>query len=153
MALEIERKFLVRGSPWKTLAQVALMRQGYLLAHPARVVRVRIEGEKATITIKGAMQGIVRGEWEYPIPFDDACDLLTLCEQPLIEKYRYRIPYEGMVWELDVFIGENAGLVVAEIELKSEGQTFPKPDWVADEVTHDARYLNSNLQSHPYSMW
>jgi len=153
MALEIERKFLVRGSPWKTLAQGALMRQGYLLASPERVVRVRIEGEQARLTIKGAMQGIVRAEWEYPIPVSEAGELLTLCEQPLIEKYRYRIPFEGMLWELDVFIGDNAGLVVAEIELDSETQSFQKPDWVAEEVTHDVRYLNSNLLRHPYSSW
>ena len=153
MAFEIERKFLVQGSPWKTLTQGALMRQGYLLAGPARVVRVRIEGEQAMLTIKGAMQGIVRSEWEYPIPVEDARELLTLCEQPLIEKYRYRIPYEGMMWELDVFIGDNAGLVVAEIELKSEEQSFEKPDCATDEVTYDTRYLNSNLQSHPYTKW
>ena len=153
MALEIERKFLVHGSPWITLPQGALMRQGYLLASPERVVRVRIEGEQAMLTIKGAMQGIVRGEWEYPIPLVDAAELLKLCEQPLIEKYRYRIPYADMLWELDVFIGDNAGLVVAEIELYSATQTFQKPDWIAEEVTHDARYLNSNLLRHPYSSW
>jgi adenylate cyclase len=153
MALEIERKFLVLGSPWKSLPQGALMRQGYLLADPQRVVRIRTEGDQAWLTVKGAMQGIARGEWEYPIPVGDATDLLNLCEKPLVEKYRYRISYQTMVWELDVFIGDNAGLVVAEIELDSETQSFSKPDWVGAEVTHDARYFNSNLIRHPFSSW
>ena len=153
MALEIERKFLVLGTPWKTLPQGDLMRQGYLLASPERVVRVRVEGNQAKLTIKGAMQGIVRGEWEYAIPVNDANELLKLCEQPLIEKYRYRIPHEGMLWELDVFLGVNAGLVVAEIELESETQLFKKPEWVGEEVTYDTRYLNSNLIGAPFSTW
>ena len=153
MALEIERKFLVSGSPWQALPQGALMRQGYLLASRERVVRVRIEGDAAMLTIKGARQGIVRGEWEYPIPLEEAQELLELCESPLIEKYRYRIPHENMLWELDVFIGDNAGLVVAEIELDSPEQTFAKPDWVAAEVTDDPRYINANLLRHPYSAW
>ena len=156
MALEIERKFLVVGSPWKSLPQGALMRQGYLHASSEKVVRVRIEGDSAILTVKGAgkgAQGIVRGEWEYPIPVADADELLMLCDQPLIEKYRYRIPFESMLWELDVFIGANAGLVVAEIELVSETQAFARPDWIGEEVTHDTRYLNANLQRHPYSAW
>jgi len=153
MALEIERKFLVLGSPWKSLPQGALMRQGYLHASPEKVVRVRIEGDAAWLTIKGAMQGIVRGEWEYVIPLADAVELLKLCDQPLIEKYRYRIPFDHMLWELDVFIGANAGLVVAEIELDSVTQTFAKPDWIGTEVTSDPRYLNANLQKHPFSVW
>jgi len=153
MALEIERKFLVLGTPWKTLPQGALMRQGYLLASPDKVVRVRIEGDCAMLTIKGKTVGLVRGEWEYPIPVADAAELLALCEQGLIEKYRYRIPFDKMLWELDVFIGDNAGLVVAEIELESEAQQFSKPEWVGEEVTQDVRYLNSNLLNNPYSKW
>ena len=153
MALEIERKFLVLGSPWKALPQGALMRQGYLLASPEKIVRIRVDGDAAMLTVKSAGEGIVRGEWEYSIPVADANDLLQLCEQPLIEKYRYRIPYAGMLWELDVFTGANAGLVVAEIELDSESQTFEKPGWVGAEVSDDLRYLNANLQSHPYSSW
>ena len=153
MALEIERKFLVLGTPWKTLPQGALMRQGYLLASPDKVVRVRIEGDCAMLTIKGKTVGLVRGEWEYPIPVADAAELLALCEQGLIEKYRYRIPFDKMLWELDVFIGDNAGLVVAEIELESEAQQFGKPEWVGEEVTQDVRYLNSNLLNNPYSKW
>ncbi len=153
MALEIERKFRVTGTPWVSLPQGDLMRQGYLLASPERVVRVRVEGGQAQLTIKGAMQGIVRGEWEYAIPVIDANELLKLCEQPLIEKYRYRISYEGSLWELDVFIGANDGLVVAEIELETETQSFKKPDWVGDEVTYDPRYLNSNLIHTPFTTW
>jgi len=153
MALEIERKFLVVGTPWESLPQGALMRQGYLLASPDKVVRVRIEGDSAMLTIKGKAVGLVRGEWEYAIPFTDAAELLALCEQPLIEKYRYRIAFDNMLWEVDVFIGDNAGLVVAEIELDSESQPFTKPEWVGKEVTHDVRYLNSNLLSHPFVRW
>ena len=153
MGLEIERKFLVVGEPWKSLPQGALMRQGYLLASPDKVVRVRIEGESAMLTIKGEAVGLVRGEWEYPIPVADAAELLTLCEQPLIEKYRYRIEFDQMLWEVDVFIGDNAGLVVAEIELESEHQQFTRPEWIGEEVTHDTRYLNSNLMRHPYPQW
>jgi len=153
MALEIERKFLVLDSPWKSLPQGALMQQGYLYASPEKVVRVRTEGDAAWLTIKGAMQGIARGEWEYAIPLADAVELLKLCDQPLIEKYRYRIPFENLLWELDVFIGANAGLVVAEIELDSEEQIFAKPDWMGAEVTSDSRYLNANLQKYPFSAW
>lgn len=154
MALEIERKFLVKdSSAWQALPRGALMRQGYLHSGKDRVVRVRIEGELAWLTVKGAMQGIVRGEWEYPVPFADATEMLSLCDQLLIEKYRYRIPFDNLLWELDVFVGMNAGLVVAEIELDSETQLFKKPDWVGEEVTGDSRYLNSNLIRHPYSTW
>ncbi len=153
MAIEIERKFLVTGTPWSALSQGALMRQGYLVASPERVVRVRIEGDTAMLTIKSANKGISRGEWEYPIPVADAGELLALCDQPLIEKYRYRIPFEGMLWELDVFLGDNAGLVVAEIELDSEEQAFAKPVWLGQEVTADKRYLNANLLRHPYLKW
>jgi adenylate cyclase len=154
MSVEIERKFLVRDDRWKTLGQGALLRQGYLSSHPDRIVRVRIEGESAMLTIKGRSIGATRGEWEYSIPLDDARTFLdTLCERPIIEKYRYRIPCEGMVWEVDEFLGENAGLVVAEIELEREDQVFVKPDWIGDEVTHDVRYFNANLLRHPYSVW
>ena len=153
MALEIERKFLVIGTPWQGLPQGALMRQGYLHASPERVVRVRIEGSQAMLTIKGATQGYTRGEWEYAIPLADADDLLALCQQPLIEKYRYRIPYQTGLWEVDVFIGDNAGLVVAEIELSSEHEQFAQPDWLGLEVSDDARYFNANLQRLPYCKW
>jgi adenylate cyclase len=154
MGVEIERKFLVLGDQWKALGQGVLLRQGYLSSAPERVVRVRIEGESAMLTIKGRTSGATRSEWEYPIPVADAQAFLdTLCERPIIEKRRYRIPHEGMLWEVDEFLGENAGLVVAEIELTAEGQAFARPDWVGEEVTHDARYFNANLLRHPYSKW
>lgn len=154
MATEIERKFLVKGREWQAHGQGTRLVQGYLSSVVERTVRVRIEGEQATLNIKGKTVGATRGEWEYTIPVADAEDLLSrLCEQPLIDKIRYRIPYAGMVWEVDEFFGENAGLVVAEIELESEDQAFEKPDWVAEEVTHDARYFNANLISHPYLKW
>lgn len=154
MGTEIERKFLVRGDAWKTLGKGMRMRQGYLSTDPERVVRVRIEGDAATLTIKGRSIGATRGEWEYPIPLTDAEEMLTqLCLRPLIEKIRYRIEQDAMLWEVDEFLGDNAGLVVAEIELTSEDQAFVKPQWVGDEVTDDARYYNANLLRHPYSAW
>ena len=154
MGIEIERKFLLAGDAWRGLGQAVLLRQGYLSSARERVVRVRIEGEQAMLTIKGANVGASRGEWEYPIPLADAVELLDgLCEQPLIEKYRHRIEHAGMVWEVDEFLGANAGLIVAEIELASEDQPFEKPDWVGAEVSGDARYYNANLIRHPFSQW
>ena len=154
MGVEIERKFLVEGEAWRTLGQATLLRQGYLSLDPARVVRVRIEGERAFLTIKGKSQGATRGEWEYPVPVPEAAELLdTLCPAPLVEKLRRRIQVGAHTWEVDEFLGANAGLVVAEIELASEDEAFDKPDWIGPEVTHDARYFNSNLIRHPYSSW
>ncbi|HZW20462.1 CYTH domain-containing protein [Noviherbaspirillum sp.] len=154
MGVEIERKFLVRGDGWRALGEGVLLRQGYLSSAPERTVRVRVEGGAAMLTIKGRSTGATRSEWEYPIPIPDAQALLdALCERPLIEKKRYRIPFDGMVWEVDEFLGENAGLVVAEIELSAEDQAFSKPDWVGEEVTHDPRYFNSSLIRNPYSRW
>jgi adenylate cyclase len=154
VGVEIERKFLLRGDAWMNLGEPVFFRQGYLSSHKDRVVRVRIEGDRAVMTIKGRNVGATRGEWEYPIPMDDAAELLDrLCEQPLIEKYRRRIALAGNVWEVDEFLGANAGLVVAEIELSSEDQVFDKPDWIGEEVTDDLRYLNSSLIKHPFSAW
>ncbi|MBR7745436.1 CYTH domain-containing protein [Undibacterium baiyunense] len=154
MGIEIERKFLVVSDRWQQLAQPVFMRQAYISSTPGRVVRVRIEGQSAMLTLKGKSSGISRGEWEYPIPLIDAEELLsTLCEQPIIEKNRYRIDLDGLVWEVDEFVGENAGLVVAELELQSESQAFIKPDWVGEEISHDHRYANANLFKHPYSRW
>jgi adenylate cyclase len=154
VSLEIERKFLVRDARWKKLGQGVLLRQGYLSSQPDRIVRVRIEGGAAMLTIKGRTVGATRAEWEYPIPMKDAHAFLSdLCEKPIIEKMRYRIRHDGMVWEVDEFMGDNAGLVVAEIELEAEDQQFSRPDWVAEEVTHDARYFNANLLRRPYSRW
>ena len=154
MAVEIERKFLVCSDAWRAQGEGVLLRQGYLSSHPDRVVRVRIEGNEASMTIKGRTTGATRGEWEYAIPVEEAQALLDgLCERPLIEKRRTRIVHEGMTWEVDEFLGDNAGLVVAEIELQSEAQTFSKPAWVGEEVTEDPRYFNANLVKHPYTTW
>jgi len=154
VGVEIERKFLVRGEAWRALAEPLLLRQGYLSTDPGRVVRVRIEGARAFLTIKGKSQGATRSEWEYPIPVSEAGQLLDdLCQQPLVEKYRRRIPVGAHTWEVDEFLGVNAGLVVAEIELGSEDEGFERPDWVGQEVTHETRYFNSNLIRQPYSTW
>jgi adenylate cyclase len=154
VGVEIERKFLVRGDGWRALGQPVLLRQGYLSSDPARTVRVRIEGGEAALTIKGKSVGATRGEWEYPIPLGEAAELLDrLCEQPLIEKYRSRIALGGHTWEVDEFLGANAGLIVAEIELGSEQESFALPAWVGEEVTGDARYYNSSLIRLPFSQW
>ncbi len=154
MGVEIERKFLLTGDGWRSLGVPVLLRQGYLSSNPERTVRVRVEGERGTMTIKGKSVGATRGEWEYPIPLADANELLErLCEQPIIEKHRRRITFAGNVWEVDEFLGANLGLQFAEIELDSEQQRFDKPDWIGAEVTDDTRYFNSNLIRHPFSTW
>lgn len=152
MAIEIERKFLVVGDAWRE-APAVFYSQGYLNSDKTRTVRVRIAGEQAFLTVKGVNQGASRVEFEYGIPVSDARALLQLCEQPLIEKYRRKITYAGFVWEVDEFLGENQGLVVAEIELPAEDTVFAKPEWVAGEVTHEPRYFNSNLAREPYCRW
>jgi adenylate cyclase len=153
MGVEIERKFLLSGDGWRGLGVAVSMRQGYLSSDKARVVRVRIEGDSAYITIKGKSVGATRGEWEYPVPVVDAEELLALCEQPLVEKVRTRIDAGRHTWEVDEFFGVNAGLLVAEIELASEDDGFDKPEWVGQEVTDDPRYYNSSLVKKPYSSW
>lgn len=152
MAIEIERKFLVQGDAWRA-APAVFYSQGYLNRNKARTVRVRIAGDEAFLTIKGQSVGASRAEFEYAIPVADARELLALCEQPLIEKYRRKIAYGGFIWEVDEFLGENLGLVVAEIELPAEDTLFTRPDWIGEEVTSDARYFNSNLAKHPFSQW
>ncbi len=154
MGVEIERKFLLSGDGWRQLGEPVLLRQGYLCSDPERTVRVRIEGETGALTIKSKGSGVRRGEWEYPIPLPEARELLdTLCERPLVEKYRRRIEHAGFTWEVDEFLGENAGLVVAEIELPSEDTVFDRPDWIGQEVSGDKRYYNSSLIRFPYSQW
>jgi adenylate cyclase len=154
MGIEIERKFLLANEDWRGLGQPTLMRQGYLVADPVRTVRVRIEGDRAVITIKGKSTGASRGEWEYEIPVPDAAELLAgLCEQPLVEKTRHRIAHAGHVWEVDEFHGDNAGLVVAEIELDAEDEAFDTPSWIGREVTGEKRYYNSSLIRLPYAQW
>lgn len=154
MGVEIERKFLVAGDAWRSLGEPVLLRQGYLNADPARTVRVRIEGQGAQLTIKSKNVGAMRGEWEYPIPVSEAAELLgSVCERPLIEKYRRRIEHQGHVWEVDEFLGDNLGLVVAEIELAAADEAFARPDWIGEEVTGDPRYYNSSLIRLPYCRW
>ena len=152
MGIEIERKFLVCGQGWRQgLAQ--RYSQGYLNRAAERTVRVRIAGEQAFLTIKGRSQGASRLEFEYPVPLADAQALLQLCEGPLIEKTRYTLEQDGLRWEVDEFHGENAGLVLAEVELASEDQTITRPDWLGKEVTGDERYYNSRLSEQPFGRW
>lgn len=154
MAKEIERKFLVRDDSWRNNHSGKPYRQGYLSTVKERTVRVRTAGEKAFLTVKGVSSGAARSEYEYEIPTADANEMLDrLCERPLIEKTRYRIPYENLRWEVDEFAGENRGLIVAEVELKDENEHFARPPWVGREVTDDPRYYNVNLVAHPFSKW
>ncbi len=154
MGEEIERKFLVAGDGWRDGAEATRYRQGFLATEPERTVRVRLAGPRGSITIKGKTVSARREEFEYEIPASDAQRMLdTLCKKPLIEKVRHTLPVGRHVWEIDVFEGENAGLVVAEIELESEDEAFDKPDWLAEEVTDDPRYFNSNLVARPYRAW
>jgi adenylate cyclase len=155
MAKEIERKFLVQGDRWRDLATGVSYRQGYLLREKTgKTIRIRIIDDQAFLTIKGQTMGLTRLEFEYPIPLVDALEMLeNLGDRPQIEKQRYRIPIGDFVWEVDEFFGENAGLIVAEIELGDEAQSFPKPEWIAAEVTHASRYFNASLVDYPYSQW
>jgi adenylate cyclase len=149
MPLEIERKFLVRGDAWRQSEPVYIC-QGYLNRDSRRTVRVRVAGAAAWITVKGPSSGPTRAEFEYAIPVDEGKQLLGLCEPPLLEKYRHLVQYGSFTWEVDEFLGDNLGLVVAEIELGSADQTFTRPEWVGAEVTADSRYFNSNLSLHPF---
>jgi len=154
MGIEIERKFLVRGDAWRTLGTPILYRQGYLPTRDGVTARARIAGERAYLTLKGKSQGYSRAEYEYPIPLKDAEEILeTLCAQPLIEKYRYAIPQGDLVWEVDEFLGENQGLILAEVELEQEDQAVTLPPWIGAEVTGDRRYDNASLARHPYRRW
>lgn len=154
MGVEIERKFLVRGTEWKKDLSGTGYRQGYLTSDPERTVRIRLAGELGYLTIKGASTGASRLEFEYLIPADEAVQMLEqLCRKPLIEKIRYRVPHAGMVWDVDEFFGDNAGLVLAEIELEHEDQVVELPLWVGEEVTGDRRYYNAYLAEHPLTTW
>ena len=154
MRQEIERKFLVRGDGWRGAATRVLCRQGYLLTGTDCTVRVRVLGDEGFLTIKGRADGLARTEYEYPIPVADAHHLLDWeCARPFIEKYRHCVMFAGRRWEIDEFLGENAGLIVAEIELESADQAFESPDWVGQEVSDDPRYCNSNLGRDPYCRW
>ncbi|MGB5768999.1 MAG: CYTH domain-containing protein [Crocosphaera sp.] len=155
MTIEIERKFLLKNDNWRFLATGKVYRQGYILTEDKiTTIRVRIIGTDAYLTIKSKTEGISRNEFEYSIPLEDAEIMLnTLCNRPLIEKIRYKVIQEELVWEVDEFQGENEGLILAEVELKDENQTINLPDWVGEEVTYDSRYYNVNLAKHPYQTW
>ncbi len=155
MTIEIERKFLLKNDHWRFLATGKVYRQGYILTEDKlTTIRVRVIGTDAYLTIKGKTEGISRNEFEYSIPLEDAEIMLkTLCNRPLIEKIRYKVIQEELVWEVDEFQGENEGLILAEVELKDENQTINLPDWVGEEVTYDSRYYNVNLAKHPYQTW
>jgi len=154
MAQEIERKFRVANDDWRAMAtSSSSLKQGYLSSSAEATVRVRLEDNLGTVTIKSKTNGITRNEFEYAIPAQEAKELLMLCSGPLIEKIRYRIPQENHTWEIDVFEGDNDGLIIAEIELTSEDDYFVKPQWLGEEVSGDSRYYNSNLATHPYVKW
>lgn len=151
MGREIERKFLVKGNSWRNGTAGLSVRQGYLSTVKERVVRIRTEGNKGYVTIKGITEFISRAEYEYEIPFGDAVEILDrLCARPLIEKTRYEIEFGGLVWEVDEFSGDNTGLVLAEVELSHAHQTVKQPPWIGEEVSGDPRYYNVNLVDHPY---
>lgn len=150
MGIEIERKFLVRGEAWRgEVLTSSRLRQGYLSHGEETTVRVRTDERRAWLTIKTQTRGISRGEFEYSIPVDDAEKLLEACGSCVIEKVRHIVPHGRFRWEIDVFGGKNAGLVLAEIELSSEQEIFDRPDWIGAEVSGDPRYFNSNLAMHP----
>jgi adenylate cyclase len=151
--IEIERKFLAVNDKYK-MGTPQRISQGYICSENDRVVRVRIKGDKAYLTIKNATIGFARNEYEYEIPVADAEAMLkNTCQQPIIDKTRYVLEYKGFIWEVDEFHGDNEGLVVAEIELDSREATFDHPDFIGEEVTGDARYYNACLFKNPYKMW
>ena len=155
MALEIERKFLVTGSFEQDAFKSIRITQGYISLDPERIVRIRRTDDKAYLTIKSmaGKSGITRFEWEKEISPEDADMLLKLCVQGVIDKTRFFVDIENKTFEVDVFHGDNEGLIIAEIELNSESENFPKPAWLGEEVSFDERYYNSYLVKHPYKFW
>lgn len=155
MALEIEHKFLVKNSDWKKNIQKSNnYKQGYLISDKKKSIRVRVSDNKAWLNLKSATIGTSRHEYEYEIPFSEGIEILrSLCEKPIIEKTRHIVPYKQHIWEVDVFDGDNSGLIVAEIELSKVGEFFLKPDWLGKEVTEDIRYYNNSLVKNPYKNW
>jgi CYTH domain-containing protein len=156
MATEIERKYLVQIEAWqqaKINTEHTHISQAYLSLEAERTVRIRIKKEMALLTIKGKTQGVSRLEFEYQIPFNDGLELLKICQGSIIKKKRYVLSYDNLIWEVDEFEGDNAGLIVAEVELGSEDQTFALPPWIKEEVSDDNRYYNANLVQHPFKNW
>jgi len=155
VGIEIERKFLVKNDSWRLHAGTGMFyRQGYVASDETGLVRVSLTVDQSWLTIKRAQSPLRRLEYEYPLPRDDAEEMFReVCLSGQIQKQRYRIPHAGHVWEVDVFEAENAGLVVAEIELSEEGETFERPDWLGKEISTDSRYFAMNLARHPYTIW
>jgi adenylate cyclase len=153
MGIEVERKYLVKSEEWRKQGTPTRIIQGYLLADIEKTVRIRMAGALGFLTIKGISQGFSRKEYEYTIPADEAIEILKLCSFPLIEKFRTKILYEGKTWEVDEFEGENKGLIIAEIELISEDETYLFPPWIGPEVTGDIRYYNFHLAINPFRNW
>jgi CYTH domain-containing protein len=153
MPLEIERKFLVATDGWRGAWPTHAIRQGYLTTSDATTVRIRIDGPKAFITVKGDRGGPVRCEYEYEIPPAHADEMLRLCQGALIEKTRHDVRFEGQLWQVDVFSGDNEGLVLAEAELSQPRQHLALPPWIGPEVTQDLRYRSSHLARHPFAAW
>lgn len=154
MAIEIERKFLVTDTAFLEAHPPQRIVQGYLANTGLSAIRVRISGDAAWLTIKSRGKGISRQEYEYPVPLGDAERMLaSLCEKPPVEKHRYKVPVGAHTWDVDVFEGANAGLIVAEVELGAEDEVFERPGWLGEEVSDDPRYLNSNLAEHPFEDW
>ncbi|MGB1314462.1 MAG: CYTH domain-containing protein [Chitinophagales bacterium] len=154
MSKEIERKFLVSSADWQSnIYKKYAIKQGYLHSSKDLTTRIRTKNDKAFITIKGKLEGISRAEFEYEIPFEDAISLLKLCKNSIIEKTRFEVKIASHVWEIDVFEGDNKGLIVAEIELSSEDEVFEKPKWLGEEVSYDFRYQNACLVEKPFLEW
>jgi adenylate cyclase len=155
MGVEIERKFLVDYEKWNKLPKLegTHFRQGYLVNSKNKTIRVRTTDQQGFITFKGESKGISRKEFEYKIPVEEGNELLDIFAESEIEKIRFRIQHEGHLWEVDQFLGDNEGLLMAEIELKSETETFTLPDWVTNEVSDDNRYYNSYLSTNPFKSW
>lgn len=155
MAFEIERKFLVKGDYKDSVTKSDHIVQGYIATLGPKTVRIRIRGDKGYITIKGKSNatGVSRFEWEKEIPLGDAVQLMDLCDGGVVEKVRHLVPFSGHTFEVDEFLGDNSGLTVAEVELRSEDEVFDRPSWLGEEVTQDRRYRNSNLLVHPFKDW
>ncbi len=153
MGKEIERKYLVDVDKWAWKGSPVEIKQAYLSIEDGKIIRIRTSGEKAYLTIKGNLQGITRDEFEYPVPYTDALQLMNFSVSYPVEKTRYILPLGDIKWEIDVFHGLNDGLIVAEVELTSEDQEFEKPDWILEEVSHDERYFNFNLSLRPFQKW
>ncbi len=154
MPHEIERKFRVVSDAWREGTRPVLYRQGYLHNEPGHIVRVRVVEQSAYLTVKGRNDGITRLEFDYPVPLADANQMLdAFCGGEILEKYRHHVVYGDRVWEIDEFLGRNRGLIVAELELPDEDAPFVRPAWLGEEVSHDPRYYNNNLLTHPFCQW